>query len=531
VSDREPPPDSPTPNSPGPDRPASDQPSPELLAELGEWHRLDPRMLLVHPVNELIRFLPVLVGLFLAGTAYGRPDWWYVAGVALPVVWGLLRYATTFFRITAGRVELRHGILSRHLLSIPLDRVRTVDITARPVQRLLGLVAVRIGTGSFASDDEDKLDLDGLAASTAHWLRAELLDLGADAAGTEPVHAAHEALRLDPAWARYAPFTSTGIVLTAGLLGGALQLTTMLGGTVRLDRPRGGVPGWSLWLLVPAGLLAVLVTVSVLSIAGYLLANWGLRLTHTWSGSGGAWHIRRGLLTTRETTLDDERIRGVTLAEPVGLRLVGAARASAIVSGLGEDAGSALLVPPAPRDVAARAAGEVLGAPAALGVPLTGHGPRARRRRWTRALVPAAIGVGALALLTVSLELPRWILVAALLALPVAAALAADRARGLGHALLPRHLVAQSGSLARHRDALELSGVIGWNQRATWFQRRVGLATLVATTAGGRQAVTVLDVPEPTAVALAHRAHPELLDQFLDGAAPAGPHGPASHDA
>jgi putative membrane protein len=56
--------------------------------------------------------------------------------------------------------------------------------------------------------------------------------------------------------------------------------------------------------------------------------------------------------------------------------------------------------------------------------------------------------------------------------------------------------------------------VIGWNFHATWFQRRAGLASLVATTAGGSQSVTVLDVPETVGVDLAARAVPGLVEQF-----------------
>ena len=37
-----------------------------------DWQRLDTRMLLVHPVSELIKFLPVLIGLFVASTATYR---------------------------------------------------------------------------------------------------------------------------------------------------------------------------------------------------------------------------------------------------------------------------------------------------------------------------------------------------------------------------------------------------------------------------------------------------------------------------
>ena len=75
--------------------------------------------------------------------------------------------------------------------------------------------------------------------------------------------------------------------------------------------------------------------------------------------------------------------------------------------------------------------------------------------------------------------------------------------------------MARSGSLARRREALATPSVIGWNLRATWFQRRVGLTDLVATTAGGRQSVRVLDLPADDAVALAREAQPGLLEQFL----------------
>jgi putative membrane protein len=75
--------------------------------------------------------------------------------------------------------------------------------------------------------------------------------------------------------------------------------------------------------------------------------------------------------------------------------------------------------------------------------------------------------------------------------------------------------VSRAGSLVRRRVALETPAVIGWTFSDTWFQRRVGLTTLVATMAGGRQSVTVLDVPAPVGTALARDAVPGLVEQFL----------------
>jgi putative membrane protein len=476
-----------------------------------DWLRLDPRMLLVYPVKELVRFLPVLIGLFLAGTASGGGgEGWNLLGVLIPMSLGVLRYYTTYYRIAAGRIELRRGLLNRHVLSTPLDRVRTVDITAPPVHRLLGLTSVRIGTGTASTDDDERVTLDGLPVEQARRLRAELLSGGPTA--EEAVRVEEPVLVFDPSWVRFAPFTSAGVAIAGGVLAVASQALNTTGGFQRLDAERiaHDAEAWSLWVAVPVALVGVVVLVSALSIGGYVVTNWGFLLTHT----AGAWHLRRGLLTTRETTIDDERLRGVSVGEPLGLRIVGGGRASAIVTGLGRGQ-SALLVPAAPREVVHRAAGAVLRTAGPLDVPLVSHGPRARTRRYTRAVGPAALLLLVAIAIVPLADGPLWLPVVAALGVPAAVLLAADRVRALGHALVDGYVVVRSGSLDRRREALEADGVIGWNLRATWFQRRAGVTTLVATTAGGRQAVTALDVPEPVAIALARQAHPHLLGQFL----------------
>src|SRR3954452_9845863 len=94
------------------------------------WHRLDRRMLLVHPVREVTRYLPVVIGFVVFGRAADPGGYWGLVGVGVPVLLGILRYLTTSYRLTPSRVEVRHGLLTRQVLSAPLDRVRTVDLTA-----------------------------------------------------------------------------------------------------------------------------------------------------------------------------------------------------------------------------------------------------------------------------------------------------------------------------------------------------------------------------------------------------------------
>jgi len=480
------------------------------------WQRLDRRMLLVHPVRDFIRFLPVIIGILVFGQS-SDGEWWGLIGVGVPIVLGVARYLTTSYRITTGRIEVRHGFFNKRVLSAPLDRVRTVDLTASLIHRVLGLVTLRIGTGQSDVKGEERLALDGLAVPTAAALRERLLHLTpvAEPRAADAPRPAREVLTLDLAWVRFAPFTSTGIAIAGAALGVLAQSlhTFEIAPSVDLDR----IARLGLALLVIVGILGVLVTICVLAVVGYLLTNYGFRLTHT--GAEGSWHLQRGLFTTRETTLDDARVSGVSIGEPVGLRLAGGARLSAIVTGLDKkQQGSSVLVPPAPRAEVDRVAAEVLGVPGPITTPLITHGPRARRRRWTRALVPAVLV--AVAALVSAYAVSWWFLALAVAALVVGAGLAHDRWLGLGHAFVDGHLVARSGSLDRRREALHTPSVIGWNLRATWFQRRVGLTDLVATTAGGRQYVEVIDLDEGAASQLAAAATPVLLDQFL--ATPSG---------
>ncbi len=511
------------PQSPDSNDPAGN-PYGDPLVDHREWQRLDPMMLLVHPIREVIRFLPALVGLLIARSATGGDGWWWqVIGIGVPIALGVARYLTTRFRIADERVELRRGLFARHLLSTPLDRVRTVDITASPIHRVLGLTTVRIGTGTASSSSDDTVELDGVRAGAAAALRVALLHTttGRDALAptTEvPADEVRTVVSFEPGWLRFAPFTSSGVIIAAAVVGVGSQVIEGLGlwDHLSLDDAARNVARLSLALVVPLAILALLAIASVFAVAGYVVANFGFRLTY--AVRDGVWHVRRGLLTTRETSMDDARLHGVVLGEPLGLRIAGGSRLTAIVTGLGPDdqqGTSGVLVPAAPRELVLAVAGQVLGDDAPLRTPLTEHGPAARRRRYTRAVIlPAILTLAALVAAPFDL-LPAWAVVIGVLLVGLAALLAADRARSLGHALTNRHLVSRSGTLARQHIALETQAIIGWTFSASWFQRRVGLTTLIATMAGRPQSVTVLDVPEGEAAAVARQGVPGLLEQFL----------------
>lgn len=514
-----------------PERDGPRQPGPvagtTVLAQRRDWRRLDPLMLLVHPVNEVVRFFPLVIASLVFGATGDDRGPWRWLGVAIPIALGIGRFLTTRYRITTEQIELRRGLLSRSVLTARLDRVRTVELTSTPIHRLLGLARISIGTGSATRSGEDKLELDALTTGHARELRTALLDRSpAGDVGPAAFEGARDGaadptgrvlLSFDPRWARYAPLTTSGVVIAAAIAALAGQLVDAAGD--RLARWSLPDPGrHSLWLVIPVGVIAVLVLFSVLAVLGYLVTNGGFRLTVDRlpvDGTGGSFHVRRGLVTTRETSLERERVRGVELHEPLGLRLGGAARLSAAVTGLDRrTGGTSPLTPAAPRDVVTGVAREVLDGSSALVAPLRAHGPRALRRRYVRAVATLGLPMLGVAALTAYDASWRWLLVPAVLVLLAAEPLARDRYRRLGHLLDERHLVVSSGTFSARRQVLDRDGIIGWNIRQTWFQRRAGLCDLVATTSAGRQACTAYDVPEPVALALAEDAVPGLVGQF-----------------
>jgi len=479
----------------------------------------------VNPVQELIRFLPFVIGALLLGSG-GDGNYWQLLGIAVPVALGVIRYLTTRYRITPTQVELQRGLLSRKVLTAPLDRVRAVELTSSPIHRVLGLAKVEIGTASAGRSDTEKFVLDGLPLVQAREMRAALLHRAqpatSESGDPEALPEARDdvvLLRLDRRWVRYAPLTSSGNVIAAGLIAVLGQFGDAVGERVfeNFDVV-GWVQGLSLAIAVPIAvggfLVAFLLLGAVFSVLGYLITNWNFTLSR--DARGRSFHVRRGLLTSTETSLERERVRGLEVIEPLGLRLVGAARLAAIVTGVSSGESSrAQLVPPAPRDVVDATGSEVLELSEPLQVPLVQHGAAAMRRRYTRALMGALVLPVAAVVLAVATPVGWWVVLPTLLAVPIAMLLAADRYRRLGHALSEGYLVVRSGSLRGRRDVLQRSGIIGWNVQQSWFQRRAGLVTLVATTAAGHQAYAAIDIPEDLAIELADTAVRGLVTPFL----------------
>jgi putative membrane protein len=486
-----------------------------------DWQRLSPRMLLVHPVHELLRELPFLIGAIVLGTTTGNQSW-TAAVLAYTVVVGVARWVTTSYRIDAdpqsGQLQLRTGLLQRKVLSLPLSRIRSVQSDARLLHRVMGLAVVRVSTGQEAKGENGSgvFELNAVEVGQVPRLRAMLLADAAqraDATTTDPSPAGAVLARWQPAWLRYSPLSVSGLLSLAAAAGviyqsgfvGPLQHSPMVRSALE-DAERLGT---TTTVAVVGG--AVVVASVLLAVLRSLLTYGNLVLVR----QADVLHLRHGLLRLRERAYDMSRLRGGTLRQPLLVRMVGGARLDAVMTGVHGAGEASVLLPPCPVSTAEAVLTELVGDSDVVSGPLRGHGRRAATRRWTRALgLPLLAGAGLAMATVVSRKslVPVWVWPAWIAVTAWCALLAVDRIGALGHRVHDGWLVMRSGSVERRRDCLATAGIISWTVRQTPFQRRAKVATLVAATAAGVKRYPLIDVPEDLVWSIAAAASPWVAD-------------------
>lgn len=315
--------------------------------------------------------LPVLLGLTALPEFLGdlRPRAALLVAGAVLVTAGAaglewLRLRRTRYRTGPDTVELHSGILLVNRRSLARERIRAVDLTAHPLLRLLGLVKVRIGTGERAGSGAPTLELNPVSRAEGERLRRELLDRTAEDTGG--LSADGPLAALERGWIRYAPLSFVAPTLGGAAVGAVLQVSDWLGlqGEVvhRVGELfRDTTVAVTVAVLVSAALLAGVVG----SLGLWTEMWWNHRLERE---PGGTLRVRRGLFTVRSISLEERRLRGVELVEPLGVRLAGAARVDAVATGMGQDADAQgddleVLLPAAPRGVAGEVVARVLRVP------------------------------------------------------------------------------------------------------------------------------------------------------------------------
>jgi putative membrane protein len=426
---------------------------------------------------------------------------------AFSAVWGVLTWRATTYRVSGGAFHLKRGVLQKSERSLPLERIQSVNTVQGIVQRLFGVVEVRVEAAG--GGEEPEISLPALSQSAARTLREELTRTrrtsGEAGAFLQEEPSPTVLRRLSVRDLLVAGMTSGQIGIAASIVAGASQMVDgLFPGNLAERLTEALLPRTVFAILL--FVLAFVLFAWVLAILGTVLAHAGFTLSR--SSDGKYLHIKRGLFSRYETTVPLARIQAIKVVEGVLRQPFGLAAVRVESAGFAEERGvSTILFPLLPRKEAEEF---VRTAAPSFGVSLEDLKPlpaRVRRRYALRAALPVLLVTTP----AIIFFFP-WSLSILLLALP-AALYGLLRHQAAGHSLDGDRLVLRFRRLARTTVVAPRGRLQSRGYSVSPFQRRLGLATLeveVASGSGGA-AFRLTDLEVVSAVDMVERLGPEVI--------------------
>lgn len=473
------------PTGPGPSGPAAPEDRP---AADGVARRTNP--LTVATGIASLAGATVVFGLQLVLTpGRGQPPWLLVVfglflgvrGISDTLGWFLRTYA-----VSADRLVIDEGVLTRHHRVVPFERVQQIDVSQDLIGQALGLAAVRIDS---AGEGGTTVHLKLLDKQRAEGLRSFVLErraalqalraAGASTASTAtgPVAPAppppeHALLRVGAGRLALSVLAGPLAIVGIGLV--AVGLATAAAIAVTGDGVAAAATVATMSLVGAVGL-------AVLGVSGSVLNLWDLTVSRV----GDDLRLSHGLLQVRTLTLPRRRVQHVTVVDGplqralgfASLTLHSAAPPSAAAGNQTNVAGR-FWIPYVARDELPATLHRLLGGDWAVPA-LTPRGPAARRRAVVRR---AALGA-LLALPALLLGAAGGVLILVGVALGWAWGLGAHRRAGWADT--DRLIVLAHGLLVHRVELVPANRVQSGRTTASPFQRRQGLATAHLDIAGG----------------------------------------------
>ena len=455
-----------------------------------------------------------------------------VGTLLLAVAFQYAYYLRFEYALTAETLDVASGVFSRRSREIPVRRVQNVDIEQNPVQRAIGIAAVRVET---AGGGDTEAVLEYVGREEADRLRDELRRAARRARDGDSEHADvaddGEAGEVESEREEvFALSTRSLVVLSlfsfdagAGVIS-SLVGTLLSGGDpsnlVGVQRVLDSVPLSPLQTAL-VGVAAVAVLAWVLSVVLTFARYYDFRLVRVDEGL----EYERGLLQQFSGNIPVDKVQTVSLRSNLVHRRLGYATVAVETAGYspGSDRSARqLAVPLAPRPAALSVARSVEGFDEAA-LDLTRPPRRARRRYVVRfalaVVVVTGLAVGVLRLLAgydlgPGLAADRRLLavpVVALLLTPLAAHL---RWRSRGYRTTSEHFVTRTGFWRRVTRVVPYYRVQTVIDSRSVFQRRRKLATVIADTASSASLLggdaAAIDVDADAATDLRDRLRTEL---------------------
>ncbi|GJM39408.1 MAG: hypothetical protein DHS20C19_27750 [Acidimicrobiales bacterium] len=463
-----------------------------------EWHRPHPLTVLV----QIVAFLaqsgwPLLLAVVFGGGALGFDVVVALAG-SVTVGYGVLSWWMTGYALTDSTIEHRHGILDRKAQSLPFHRIQQVSVSRPLLARIVGLAVVEAAEASADGNIEIRYLKSAAADALTADVRARSRHAGAG--GTDDgTDGGASSLPPPPPRVVQLHEAPVGDLIRYHIASSALPLALVASVGAAVAAAVGFGESVAIGGAVAAATVGIMVLIVVMVAMGAVF-TFG---TFTLVRSGDTLTADMGLLSRRQVEIRPARIQTVTVSSGLVARRLGLHEvrfSAATGKAAGKQQSVVHLAPVATTDAVARVVQGSVDVDPAFGVALESVSRMTIRRMVVRAAVafvlvgmPAAVGLGFVH--------PAGSVVVVALWWASAVWFARARYARLGFSLDDRRLVVRRGVVQHHLTQIPLGNVQSVATIASVFQRRLGVADLVVTTAGIGPAhhVRVPDLPSPRA--------------------------------
>lgn len=256
-------------------------------------------------------------------------------GLAAAVIGGLVSYLgwrRTTYVIGQTDIRLESGLVSRSARSVPYERIQDVSLEAKPLPRLLGLVAVKLETGAGAGED---IALEFLTNAQGEALRQLVRERRDEEHQAAPAAVPDAAPALPDPQGDVLFALSPRRLVTFGLFEFSLAVFAVLGGLLQyvdnvtdidvweidlwrrtLEEQGSALAGLGPYMQVAGALLGLIALVVIgfgTGVVRTALRDWGFTLTRSPRG----FRRQRGLLTRTDVVMPAHRVQAMVIGTGV----------------------------------------------------------------------------------------------------------------------------------------------------------------------------------------------------------------------
>lgn len=258
-----------------------------------------------------------------------------IAAAVIGVGFSYFGWRRTTYTIGETDIRLESGLLSRSARSVPYERIQDVSLEAKPLPRLLGLVAVKFETGAGTGEDIALEYLTNAQGEALRQLVRERRDEEQQEASPAATPADAAAAPAPEAEGEVLFAMSPRRLVTFGLFEFSLAVFAVLGGALQYVDNVTSIDVWDVdlwyrWLkeqgpalasLGPlvqavgaiAGLIALVIVGFGTGVVRTALRDWGFTLIRSTRG----FRRQRGLLTRTDVVMPAHRVQAMVIGTGV----------------------------------------------------------------------------------------------------------------------------------------------------------------------------------------------------------------------